>query len=71
MTFAEIKQRYPNEWVLIEFTQLDEELSVIDGHVVAHSPNRAEIYQKLVDLESERIAIEFTGEQPEEPAYLL
>ncbi len=71
MTLAEIKQRYPNEWVLIEFTQLDEELSVVDGYVVAHSPNKAEIYQKLIDLENERIAIEFTGEQPEEPAYLL
>lgn len=71
MTLAEIKQRYPNEWVLIEFAQLDEDLSVVEGEVVAHSPNKADIYRQLIALENERLAVEFTGEQPEEPAYLL
>ncbi|MBI3248758.1 MAG: hypothetical protein HYZ50_19830 [Deltaproteobacteria bacterium] len=71
MTLAEIKQHYPNEWVLIEFTELDDDLQVVEGQVVAHSPSKAEIYQKLVDLDKDKIALEFTGEQPEEPAYLL
>lgn len=71
MTLEEIKQRYPDQWVLIEFTELDEELKVVKGKVIAHAPSREEIYKKLVELESERIAIEFTGEMPKEPAYLL
>jgi hypothetical protein len=71
MTFTEIKQHYPNEWVLIEFTELDEELGVVEGRVVAHSPRKTDIYQKLIELDNEKIAIEFTGDQPEEPAYLL
>jgi len=71
MTLEEIKQKYPSEWVLIEFTELDEELKVVEGGVVAHSPNKEEIYKKLLELTNEKIAIEFTGEMPEEPAYML
>jgi hypothetical protein len=71
MTLTEIKQYYPDEWVLIEFTELDDDLQVVEGQVIAHSPQKTEIYQKLIELDSEKIAIEFTGDQPEEPAYLL
>jgi hypothetical protein len=56
--------------VLIAFTELDAELKVVQGEVIAHSPSKQEIYQKLLQLENERIAIEFTGEMPKEPAYL-
>jgi hypothetical protein len=71
MTLEEVKQQFPNEWVLIEFTELDAELKVVQGEVIAHSPNKEEIYKKLPELANERIAVEFTGEMPEEPAYLL
>lgn len=71
MTLEEIKQRYPGEWVLIEFAELDEELRVVEGEVIAHSSNKDEIYKKLLELENEKIAIEFTGDMPKEPAYLL
>ena len=71
MTLEEIKHQYPDEWVLIEFTELDEGLEVIEGEVIVHSPNKEEINKKLVELENEKIAIEFTGTMPHEPAYLL
>jgi hypothetical protein len=71
MTFEEIIRQYPSEWVLIEFTTLDEELKVVDGEVVAHSPSKADIYKQLAMLDRDNIAIEFTGEMPEEPAYWL
>lgn len=71
MTLAEIKQQYPDQWVLVEFLALDEELKVVEGKVIAHSRNKEEIYKKLLELENEKIAIEFTGDMPEEPAYLL
>ena len=62
MTLEEIKGQYPDEWVLIEFEELDEELKVRRGEVIAHSPNKKTIYTKLVELENEKIAIEFTGD---------
>jgi hypothetical protein len=71
MTFEEIKRQHPNEWVLIEFTELDEDLKVVEGTVVAHSPSKEVIYKTLLELENERIAIEFTGDTVPEPAYLL
>lgn len=71
MTLEEIIRQYPSEWVLIEFTTLDEELKVVDGEVVAHSPSKEDIYKQLAMLDRDNIAIEFTGEMPEEPAYWL
>lgn len=71
MTFAEIRKQYPNQWVLIEFTKLDDELSVVDGNVLAHSPSRAEIEQELTTLRSEKIAVEFTGDGDTGEACLL
>jgi hypothetical protein len=71
MTFEEIKRQYPNEWVLIEFTQLDDELAVVDGRVLAHSPNRNEIERALTTLRNERIAVEFTGDGDTGEAYLI
>jgi hypothetical protein len=71
MTFEEIIRQFPSEWVLIEFTTLDEELKVVEGEVVAHSPSKADIYKQLATLDRDNIAIEFTGEIPEEPAYWL
>lgn len=35
MTLTEIKRYYPNEWVLIEFTELDDDLQVVEGQVIA------------------------------------
>ena len=71
MTFEEIKRQYPNQWVLIEFTQLDDELTVVDGKVLAHSPSRHEIERKLATLRNERIAVEFTGDWDTGETYLI
>ena len=70
MTLEEIKRQYPNEWVLIEFTELDDELQVVDGQVIAHSPSRDVIDKKLMVLRNDKIAVEFTGEEVTEEAYL-
>jgi hypothetical protein len=71
MRFEEIRQQYPNEWVLIEFTALDDELKVVDGEVIAHSPSRDEIERELMGLKNTQIAIEYTGEGDTGEAYLL
>jgi hypothetical protein len=71
MTLEEIKQQYPDQWVLIEFTQLDDELRVVDGQVIAHSPSRHEIENQLATLRNEKIAVEFTGEGDTGEVYLI
>jgi hypothetical protein len=71
MTLEEIIQQYTNQWVLIEFTELDDELRVVDGIVLAHSPSRAEIETKLATLRNERIAVEFTGDGDTGETYLI
>jgi len=71
MTLEEIKKQFPNAWVLIKFTELDDELRVVEGRVIAHALHKEEIYKKLLALDHAKIAIEYTGEMPEEPAYLL
>jgi hypothetical protein len=71
MTLEEIKQQYPNQWVLIEFTRLDDELRVVDGEVLAHSPSRDEIEKELTTLRNELIAVEFFGDGDTGEAYLI
>lgn len=35
--FKEIWRHFPNQWVLIEFTCLDEHMKLVEGEVIAHS----------------------------------
>lgn len=66
LTMEEIKQQYPNMWVLIEYTKLDEDLNIVRGWVVETAPTKDEIYQKLLKADVKRFAIEYTGELPVE-----
>ena len=63
---AEIRKRYKGEWVLIEYTKLDDELNVVEGEVVVHSKDREEIYRAQMELKGKKLAIEYLGEIPEE-----
>jgi len=66
MEMAEIRKRYRNEWVLIEYTKLDDELNVVEGVVIAHSKDREEIHKAQMELKNKKLAIEYLGEIPEE-----
>jgi len=70
LTMEEIKQQYPNMWVLVECIKLDEDLNIIRGRVITAARTKDEIYSKLLTAEGKRIAIEYTGELPE-VAYIL
>ena len=65
LTLAEIKQRYPQQWVLIAYTEEDEYLNVIQGEVLAYSPDRDDIYDYLPNRNGKAVAIEYTGPIPE------
>ncbi|MBZ8179233.1 hypothetical protein G3T18_03840 [Oscillatoria salina IIICB1] len=64
MTFAEMQHRYDGEWLLIAPKEVNEELQVIKGEVLVHSPNRDEVYKALETLEEQPLAIEYVGQIP-------
>ena len=66
MRIEEIRKLYPDEWVLIEYSKLDDDLNVLEGEVIAHSPDKEEIYQAQMKLQERSLAIEYLGEIPEQ-----
>jgi hypothetical protein len=71
LTIEEIKERYPNEWVLIEYEEIDNEFNIIKGHVITHSPVKEEIYKILMETKGKNIVIEYTGRIPEDLAVMF
>ena len=66
-----IKQQYQDEWVLIAYTQVDENLNVTEGEVLAHSPNVETLYHLLPHYRDRAVAFEYVGEVPEDIAFIL
>jgi hypothetical protein len=71
LTLEEIISLYPDEWVLIVSPELDEDLNVIQGEVLAHSPDRDQLYSQLSLRKGKSVAIEYTGLIPEDLAVML
>lgn len=71
LSLEAIKERYSGEWVLIAYKELDDEMYVIRGQVLAHSPDRDEIYRKLLSVRGQQVAVEYMGEVPEDLAVVL
>jgi len=71
MSVETIKEQHAGEWVLIAYTELDEEMCVIRGEVLAHSRDRDEIYRQLPTVKGRQVAVEYMGEVPEDLAVVL
>lgn len=71
LTFEEMKQQYHDEWLLIAYTELDENLKVVEGELLMHSPKVDEIYNVLSQYNDRAVAIEYVGEPPEDVAFIL
>ena len=71
MELDDIYKRYKDEWLLIEYEHLDENFNVTKGKVVAHSRDKSEILQQLVQIQGKNIAIEYTGAVPKSLAVLF
>ena len=72
MTIEEIRLYYPNEWVIIADTESDANFNVIQGQVLAHSPERDTIDQALMDYsQMPSLAIEYTGAISDDYAVML
>ncbi len=71
LTLEEIFNKYPNRWVLIAYNELDENLNVVRGKLLANSENRDDIYDLLLSTKDISVATKYTGEIPENIAMVL
>jgi hypothetical protein len=71
LTFDQIKARYAPDWVLIGELETDENLEVLSGKVLFHSPDRDAVYHKAKELMPGRFAVQFLGPFPEHIALIL
>jgi hypothetical protein len=66
MRLSEIKKKYRDQWVLVEFSKLDKDLRVKDGKVIAHAVNKEDIYKALLHTRGKNVAVEYCGKIPED-----
>jgi hypothetical protein len=71
LSIQEMQSRYAGEWLLIAYTELDREMEVVRGEVLAHSPNREDIYHALLSAKGRKVAVEYAGVIPEDLAVAL
>jgi hypothetical protein len=56
---------------LVGYEELDDDLNVIKGEVLAHSPNKEKIYRHLFTLRGRKVSVEYAGEFPEDLVVVL
>ncbi|MBM2805137.1 MAG: hypothetical protein HW419_3030 [Deltaproteobacteria bacterium] len=66
MKLNEIKKKYRDEWVLIEYSKISASLQVKEGKVLAHASNKEDIYKALLGTKGKNVAIEYCGKVPED-----
>ena len=71
MKIETIRRRYQKEWVLIEYTEIDEDLNVKEGRVIAHSASKEEIYEFQMKAIGKQLSIEYMGEIPKDLAVMF
>ncbi len=59
LTLQEMSDRYNGEWLLIAYTELDENMIVVRGEVLAHSPNQSDVYDALPIAKGRNVAFEY------------
>lgn len=62
MTLEEITQQYPHQWVLIEFSTLDENLDPVDGTVIAQAESHDRMLAILEKQVRKQIVVKYTGD---------
>ena len=65
-TIEAIKERYKDEWVLVEVLETDELNTPIKGRVIAHSRNRDDTYDAMLKFKVKHWYHFYAGEIPKE-----
>jgi hypothetical protein len=72
MTLAQIREAYKGKWVLIEYRELDRNLEVVSGDVIAEAPTKEDIDKLLLTLgPGKSTAIEYCGEWPTDEGLMV
>jgi hypothetical protein len=71
LSFEEIERQFDGEWVLIAYTELDQQLKPIAGEVLEHSIDRDVVYDALLHRGDRGVAIECFVPVPEDMAFIL
>ena len=65
LTLDEMAKRYDGEWLMIAYTELDDNMIVVRGEVLAHSRNQGEVYDALPIAKGRAVLFEYMGNVPE------
>jgi hypothetical protein len=71
VTYKEVLERFPNEYVLLGELEADEQLRPVSGVLLSHSPSRAEVRDAAIKLRPRHSAFFYTGKPPTNVAIAL
>jgi len=67
LKIEEIHRRFPDQWVALDQPRTTEAQEVLEGKVIAHSQDREEVHQAIMQLPvPRRFAVFYTGVWPGE-----
>lgn len=69
-TVDEMMEAYRGEWAIIVDCEYDESRNLLRGRVVAHSPDRDDIYREMAN-HPEGGAVRYLGQIPADINYML
>lgn len=71
MDLAKIKKQYANQWVLVEYKDLDKRLRPKGGRVIAQAASKEDIYKALLKTRGKNVSVEFCGEIDEDTVVMF
>ncbi len=72
MNLAQIRAAHKDKWVLIEYRELDRNLEVVDGDVIAEAATKEEIYTLQMTVgPGKKLAIRYCGDWPADVAVMF
>jgi hypothetical protein len=70
-TIEEFDGLYPEEWLLLEVLEVDDNEAPDVGRIIAHSPSRSEILVELKGTTVKDVALIFSGDIPKKGTMVL
>ena len=74
-TIGEMRETYSDEWVFLADCEGDESGNLLRGRVVAHSPDRDDVYREMSNYSDDGgggyFAVKYLGEMPADIVYML
>ena len=66
LTLGEIEARYAGEWVLIADPEVSDQMQLLGGRVVCHSPDKATVYRLAEESGDPSLLPWYAGEDDQE-----